>query len=154
MDGERIEIVKEIAKQQEEIEVRNVRIVKLEKQLVQQAMERQGEGDRAEEGLQELAETRKELAAKIAAIRILEDQLQSFQFQMLGSNEEQNSLRIRVEKLENERNELAAETKSKSEELVSKKKELSKLLEKLNSSDKIRLNLNELNEKIDDMKPR
>ncbi|XP_046746459.1 myosin-11-like [Diprion similis] len=147
VDEERVEIVKEIAKQQEEIEVRNVEIVRLKKQVAWETAKRQGEGDRAEEGLQELE-------MKIRTIRELEDQIQSYQFQLLGSNKEQASLKQRIKEMENEKIELLTRNDEMAKKIESANTEMSCLMSKVTSSERIHANLNELEAQFEEMKPR
>ncbi|XP_046424732.1 myosin-11-like [Neodiprion fabricii] len=154
VDEERVEIVKEIAKQQEEIQVRNVEIMRLKKQVAQETAKRRGEGDRAEEGLQELEGTRNELVEKIRTIQELEDQLQSWQFQLLGSNKEQASLKQRIKAMEDEKIELLARNDEMAKKLESADTEMSSLISKVTSSERIHANLNELEAQVEEMKPR
>ncbi|XP_048508568.1 CAP-Gly domain-containing linker protein 1-like [Athalia rosae] len=154
VDDDRDEIVKEIAKKQDEIEVRNVEISKLRKQMAEQVMARKGEGDRAEEGLKELAEARQKLEEKTEIIMALEDRVQSLKFQLIGSTENQSTLKSQVKLLEEERTSLAKEVAEKTVQLAARNEEITQLFGGVKSSEVMKSRLEELDKQIEKMRPR
>lgn len=143
VDQERNEIVKDLAKRQEEIEVRNVEIIKLRNQMMM-------EGDRAEE----VSESRKQLAMKNGMIQDLRDQVQSLQFQIMGSNQEQASMMQRIKIVEEHNQKLMIENEGKCKELETKNDEVDSLRKKLNSLNKVSSSFNEIDKQVEEMKPR